>query len=121
MKKEVKIILGLIIFFVCFNYFFSYLPEKKLDENFRYIVGKILNKESAGEGGLIYTYNFYYKNQTFNSSFPVKIGYEDKFKTGDKIFVKFCPEDPSLTKVEYDIKVPDKLENNIYGWKKIPL
>lgn len=121
MKKEAKVILGLLLFFILFYLFFNYIPSRNLEKNHRYTIAEIVRFETQSEGAKEAKIVYSFKGVNYHGSFPLLWGYENKFVVGQRVFIKFHSENPNNAKVEYDIQVPDSLFDKNDGWKKIPI
>lgn len=120
MKRENWVLIGLLGVFVIVYYFFTLVPRKELNANYRYTIGDVMRIDSQSEGAKAATYYYYYRNRQYTGIFSIDSGYENKFKVGSRIFVKFSPDDPDNSQIEYDIIVSDNLVSPKEGWKEIP-
>ena len=118
MRKEIKLTIGLLIFFLIFHFVFVVLPERKLNKYHRFTIASIYKIESQSEGSKEAQIIYSYKNQNYFGSFPLNSG--KNYEINDRIFIKFQPENPNNAKVILEKKVPTSLKVNHYGWEKLP-
>lgn len=118
MRKELKLLIGAISFFLAFHFIFVIIPENTLNKYHRFTIAKIYQFESQSEGSKEAKIIYRYKNQNYFGSFPLNTN--KKHKISDRIFIKFCPKNPNNSKVILQKKVSSSLIVNQYGWKKLP-
>ena len=120
-SKEAWIIICLIAVLGIVYFFAGILPKRELEKKHRYTLGIITQIEYPSEGSKAADFYYRYKGQTFHGAFSLLIGYENKFKVGDRIYVKFHPDNPDNSEVMEDIIVSDSIIIPKEGWKEMPL
>ena len=120
LSSQIVVISIFLLSFGVINYFVTYLPSKELEKNHRYTLAIVNSFQSNSESSKVARITYRYKNRTYHETFPLTLGYSDKFKIGSRVFIKFSPKDPENAEVDYDTPVPDKLEAPVLGWKRIP-
>jgi hypothetical protein len=117
--------LNTIIFLICIGcvcyYYFSYLPDKKLEKEFKYSIATIFNFDFPADGGEVAEIKYFINNTTYKG--VVNMTYDDKvnFKIGTRFFIKYYPKDPNIFTLISDIKISDTITHiPINGWDSIP-
>ncbi len=112
MKKEHFVLIGLLATLVLIYLIFDFIPGRELEKNHLYTIATIKKFESQSEGSKEAVITYKYHNRNYSGSFPITMGYENKFEVGGRVYIKFSPTNPENAKVEYDIDVPESLKNN---------
>jgi hypothetical protein len=121
MKKETKVILGLLLFFITFYFILNFIPSRNLENNYRFTLAEIIDFETQSEGSIEAKIVYNIKGVSYNGSFPLVWGYEKKFKIGQKVFVKYYTLNPKNAQINYDLNVNDSLAKKGGDWKEIPI
>lgn len=116
--KEISAVVAMIVVLVSIYYFSVILPEKELEKNHRFTVGKISRLFYPSEGGRCADFYYNYKHKKYKGTFTV--GEEDKYMIGSLIFLKFSPKDPENCIVQLEVDVPNNFPIPENGWKRIP-
>jgi hypothetical protein len=100
-------------------YYQTYL-RNKLNKNYRFTIAVVTDFISLSDGPREAECTYSINNKSYKTTFSLTMGYENKFKIGSRLFIKFAPKVPEFVEVDYDKFVPDKLEPPLNGWKEIP-
>jgi len=120
MKKEQLVIIGILGALGLSYLIFVFIPGRELEKNHLYTIATITKFESQSEGSKEAKISYEYKNRNYQGSFPITMGYENKFEVGGRVYINFSPLNPDNAKVEYDIIVPETFKNNDTIIKELP-
>jgi len=101
--------------------FFHIIPNRKLEKEHRYTLARVIGFEMPVEGGEMAKIEFFVNNKRYTSSFTIDAYGNKKYKKGDRIYLEFYPQDPSIGHLIFDKIVNDTTEYiPIDGWSRIP-
>lgn len=113
---RIFLILGVI---VLFSFLYNQYRKRNLDENARYIYGKLYNISPA-KNGAFFDYYFNYEGQTFKGTYKAMMS---SFRKDDLALIKYQTTDPQIHELLYDYKFLHSFDSSyspLNGWDTLP-
>lgn len=113
-------LIGITIIMSLGTLYYQIVISNELDKNYRYTIAVVTDFISLSDGPREAECTYSINDKSYKTTFSLTIGYENKFKVGSRLFIKYSPKNPKLVEVDYDKFVPEKLTAPKNGWKEIP-
>lgn len=117
MKKNEKIVLGVLLIIVVIGILFEMTIDNTLLKQGRLTVGRINSEIGSAKGGTVYKYSFQVNTKLYKG----KKGSANKGKVGKRYFVIYNPKDIKENRILLNLPVPDSIQKAPEnGWSHLP-
>jgi len=122
-KKKAYYVMNVVVIIAVLSgiFFYENWKANKLEENFRYTIGKVKGYEGLARGGAALIYHFSYNGIGYQEERPIDLSKDRRAQLiGKRFIVKFNPKNPKISRIQLDSLVTDSLlVAPPNGWKDL--